>query len=77
MDDSDDPVIWWRKNKSKYDVLTTIANKYFSSPSSVESERVFSAGGNIYTPHRNRLKPEMREILMFIHFNLKVFQFNF
>lgn len=77
MKDDEDPVNWWKANHSKYNVLATIANKYLSSPpSSVESERVFSVGGNVYTPHRNRLKPEMGEILMFCNFNLKVFQFN-
>ena len=58
LNKSDDPVAWWRENHSHFNILFTIANKYLCSPlSSIESERLFSVGGNVYTPHRNRLKP--------------------
>ena len=41
------------------------------------SERLFSIGGNIYTTRRNRLTPEHGEILMFLNFNLRAFNFQY
>ena len=68
-----DPMQWWQENLSVYPYLSLLAQKYLSCPpSSVESERVFSTGGNVYTPHRNRLNPEMGERLIFLHFNLNL-----
>ena len=43
-------------------LLSKLALKYLSaSPSSIESERLFSTGGNVYKPARNRLCPENGE----------------
>lgn len=73
-----DPLIWWRNNRCSYPELQQIATKMLCSPpSSVESERLFSIGGNVYTPHRNRLTPETGEQLMFLNFNMRVFDFNY
>lgn len=64
---------WWKIHQEKLPCLSILARKYLSCPpSSVESERVFSIGGNIYTPHRNRLSPEMGEMLMFLNYNLRL-----
>ena len=74
----DDPVSWWAINKTSLPKLSSMATKYLSAPpSSVESERLFSVGGNIYTPHRNKLKPEAGEQLMFSNYNLRVFKFKY
>lgn len=55
------PFQWWRDNKDIFPILSNLAAKYLSSPpTSVESERVFSIGGNIYSPHRNRLSAKER-----------------
>ena len=71
-----DVMLWWKANSTMFPELTKIANKMLSSsPSSVESERIFSTGGNIYTPQRNRLNPNTGEKLMLLHFNLRVFNF--
>lgn len=73
-----DPFIWWKKNEAMFPMLSCLANKYLSSPpSSIESERLFSTGGNIYTPHRNRLSSDRGEMLMFLHYNLQIFDFDY
>ena len=41
--------------------------KYLSAPpSSVSSERLFSAAGRVYTENRNRLSPDTAEKLIFL-----------
>lgn len=73
-----DPLLWWKTNISMFPELAQIANKMLSSPpSSIESERIFSIGGNIFTPHRNRLTPEIGEKLIFLNFNLRVLNFDY
>ena len=65
------PVDWWRLNKVIYPTLAGLSIKYLSSPpSTVESERLFSIAGNIYSPHRNRLDPYTGEKLIFLNYNL-------
>ena len=55
------------------DTCASLAYKYLCSPpSTVESERLFSIGGNIYTPHRNRLSPDYGQKLMFLNYNLRL-----
>lgn len=64
---------WWNEHKILFPSLAVLARKFLSSPpSSVESERLFSIGGNIYTPHRARLNADMGEKLMFLNFNLRL-----
>ena len=73
-----DPFQWWSHNKDSFPELWKIANKMLCAPpSSIESERLFSIGGNVYTPHRNRLTPEIGEQLMFLNFNLRMTQFEY
>ena len=63
---SEDPFLWWKKTRETLPILSNLASKYLSAPpSSVESERLFSTGGNIYEPTRNRLCPENGELLCF------------
>ena len=72
------PLSWWRVNHNLYPELGKVANKMLCSPpSSVESERLFSIGGNVYTPHRNRLTPETGEKLMLLNFNLRAFNLEY
>ena len=52
-------------------VLSKVAARYLSSPpSSVESERTFSIGGNIVTKDRTKLKAENTEQMIFLNANL-------
>lgn len=75
---NENPTDWWKINKNSLPHLSAIANKFLSAPpSSIESERVFSIGGNVYTPHRNSLKPEVGEKLMFINYNLRIMNFTY
>lgn len=74
----DDPFQWWKRTQETLPLLSKLASKYLSAPpSSVESERLFSTGGNVYEPTRNRLCPENGETLMFLHYNLRVFNFKY
>ena len=67
---------WWSIMKDKMPKLAILANKYLCAPpSSVESERLFSIGGRVYTPLRNRLKPENGEMLMMLCHKIRHFNF--
>ena len=67
------PVDWWRVNKVVYPTLAGLSIKYLSSPpSTVESERLFSIAGNIYSPHRNRLNPYTGEKLIFLKLQFEI-----
>lgn len=73
-----DPLQWWRDNRVLYPELAPVAGKMLCSPpSSIESERLFSIGGNVYTPHRNRLTPETGEKLLLLNYNLRIFNFEY
>ena len=75
---SQDPLKWWKMNSFRFPSLSTLARQLLAAPpSSVESERLFSIGGNIYTTKRNRLTPEHGEMLMFLNFNLRAFNFQY
>ena len=76
--ETESPVDWWRQNQIAFPCLASLAYKYLCSPpSSVESERLFSIGGNIYTPHRNRLSPDNGQKLMFLNYNLRLLDCSF
>ena len=65
-------------NSTRLPILAKLAKRLLSAPSSsVESERLFSIGGNIYTPKRNRLTAEHGEMLIFLYFNLRAFDFKY
>ena len=78
IDKKSDPLLWWNVNKEKMPSLANLAKKFLSCPpSSVESERLFSIGGNIYTSKRSSLTPDHGEMLMFLNFNLRIFDFKY
>ena len=73
-----DPILWWKTNINVFPELGRVAHKMLSSPpSSIEGERLFSTGGNVFSPHRNRLTPETGEKLMLLNFNLRIFSFEY
>ena len=66
------PLLWWKMNDKSLPLLSSLARKYLSVPgTSVPSERVFSKGGIIVDPYRNRLKPHHVNVLTFLSRNLK------
>ena len=67
LDRNEDSFKWWKEHKVPFPSLSVLAAKYLSCPpSSVESERIFSIGGNMYTPHRSRLSADHGEQLIFL-----------
>ncbi|CAG8674435.1 10480_t:CDS:1, partial [Ambispora gerdemannii] len=52
--EKNDPIIWWRANKSEYPILSQLACKYLTIPAtSVPSECLFSDMGNLITSKQN------------------------
>ena len=82
LDKNRDSLKWWESQVSNFPKLSNLgylALKYLSfPPSSVEGELLFSIGGNVYTPHRNRLTAARGDMLVFIYnYNLRIFKFNY
>jgi len=59
---ADSPTNYWFANKDRFPVLSALAKRYLSAlPTSVPSERVFSATGDILTDKRSRLSTDNTE----------------
>lgn len=68
----EDSTIWWKTHAPEFPHLKTLFLKYCSAPpSSVNSERLFSAAAAVYTEDRNRLLPDNAEMLIFLMKNMK------
>ena len=67
-----DPLAWWiGTGMVSYPNLFRIAMKHLIIPAtSVPSERVFSLAGQIITERRNRLDPDMANMLIMLHQNV-------
>lgn len=75
---NEDPLTWWKTHASEYPNLKTLVLKYLSAPpSSVHSERLFSAGKLVYSDNRNKLSPQNAEMLLFIMKNLLILNYNY
>ncbi|KAL4559519.1 hypothetical protein LXL04_031659 [Taraxacum kok-saghyz] len=60
-----DILAWWKTNGLKYPTLQQVVKDVLAIPvSSVASESAFSTAGRHITPHRNRLHPDLVEILI-------------
>lgn len=71
-------LIYWKKYHTACPILSSLALKYLSSPSStVASERLFSQAGNILTESRNRLSPDRLDMLLFLNRNLHLVNFDY
>ena len=58
--------------------LQKAANKYLSaSPTSVASEQLFSSAGQIYADRRSNLLGKNAEKLLFLCYNIKLFNFDY
>jgi zinc finger BED domain-containing protein 1 (E3 SUMO-protein ligase ZBED1) len=65
--EENDPIIWWKANRHAYPTLAKLARKYLAiKATSVPSEQLFSAAGNIVTEKRTRLKPKVVSDLIFV-----------
>jgi hypothetical protein len=64
-----DPLKWWAA-QGHLPVMQRLARRYLAIPAtSAPIEAVWSSGGNIVTPRRNRLDPDNVEMLLFCHEN--------
>lgn len=71
VDVESDPLLWWKNEQKHFPSLSHLARKYLCvCGTSVPSERLFSKGGYIVNPLRNRLTPEHVNILIFLANNL-------
>jgi hypothetical protein len=72
----DDMLTWWRKNASRFPLMSALAKKYLAPPpSSVASEQLFSTAGDVLTDNRSRLLPERAEELIFLKVNMPLLGF--
>ena len=62
------PLTWWQTHETHFPMLAKLAKQFLCIPAtSAPSERIFSAAGNVLTKKRNRLKPDMASVLVFLH----------
>ncbi len=67
---NENPLEWWRLNKSKYPRISKMAYRYLSiMASSAPSERMFSASGHLTSDKRSRLTPDNANLLLFLNKN--------
>ena len=67
------PLQWWMRNEERFPKVAAVARRYLCAPStSVPSERVFSATGNIVTKKQCSLLPENANCLVFLNKNLSL-----
>ncbi|KAI3715679.1 hypothetical protein L6452_22665 [Arctium lappa] len=60
-----DVLKWWKKNASRFKVLSKIAQDVFAIPiSTVASESAFSTGGRVIDPYRSNLSPKTVQALI-------------
>lgn len=65
-------------NSSPFKSLKAVAIKYLSAPpTSVASEQLFSAAGQLYTDRRSNLQGINAEKLLFCHYNIQLFDFKY
>ena len=78
IENDNDALQWWAVNHETFPNLALLVKKYLSAlPSSVASERLFSIGGIIHMPKRNRIGPGTGEMLMLLHHNLPMLGFDY
>ena len=64
------PLVWWNARKLLYPLMCKLVEKCFAFvATSVPSECLFSACGNVIVDKRNCLKPENADKLIFLHEN--------
>lgn len=67
------PLEWWKVHQTNYPFLSRMAKYYLGIPAtSVPSERVFSAAGEIVCAQRASLSGDNIDMLIFLKSNLRV-----
>ena len=62
---------WWSNNEGHYPTVSKLARMYLIVPAtSVPSERIFSTAGLIVNQHRNCIKADNVDMLIFLNRNL-------
>ena len=74
-----DPYGFWTvDNTVKWPILSKIATRFLSAPcTSAEAERLFSSAGLIINNLRKSLLQENAEMLLFLHHNLEIYNFEY
>lgn len=68
----EDPLLWWKSRSNTYKFLTDSAKKHLGVlATSVPSERVFSAAGQVISDRRTRLSAENAKMVIFLNANKK------
>jgi len=71
-----DVYCYW--HNSQFQLLEPAAKKYLSAPpTSVASEQLFSAAAQLYADRRNCLAGENAEKLLFLAYNIRLFNFDY
>ena len=67
-----DPLMWWKENTVKYDLVASLARLYLAVPAtSAPSERVWSRAARILSLRRASLKEGLVARMMFVRENMK------
>ncbi len=67
---SEQPLVYWRTNKSHFPALAEVAQAYLSAAcTNVYSERLFSSASHVLDEKRNRLTCDKAEMLLFVKKN--------
>ncbi|XP_043548306.1 E3 SUMO-protein ligase ZBED1-like [Chiloscyllium plagiosum] len=70
---NEDPLIWWSDRVALFPTLSKLLQKYWCIPAtSLPSERLFSAAGNLVNAKRNQLAPAEVDRLLFLYENTRV-----
>eukprot|EP00064_Thunnus_orientalis_P005244 superscaffoldBa00000503_g5258 len=71
------PLEWRKRNEDRLQRLAALDRKYLCPPpSTVPSERVFSKVGILYDKWRSRLSGEKSDKLCFLHYNIRLLNWN-
>ncbi|XP_062910662.1 E3 SUMO-protein ligase ZBED1-like [Mobula hypostoma] len=70
---AEDPLAWWCDRVALFPTLIKLVRKYWCIPAtSVPSERLFTAAGNLVDTKRNQLAPAEVDRLLFLYENTRV-----
>ena len=71
IDNTEEPLEWWKLNQHRFPILSSMAKKYLCIPAtSVPCERLFSDAGTVVDRKRCSLDPNNVDCLLFLHCNL-------